>query len=89
MEDGTAGLRNESVFLFEKNGKGEFKAFSNLPPSLLPSPCREVSLSLRFVPGLMAKVVIKVGPITPNRESLCRIPKCEMVTKQPQPHLLT
>ena len=50
MEDGTAGLRNESVFLFEKNGKGEFKAFSNLPPSLRLRAekflCLSLSLSL-------------------------------------------
>ena len=65
MEDGTAFLRNESVFLFEKNGKGEFKAFSNLPLSSSVSVQRSFSVSVpapRSL-GLMAKVVIKAGTI--------------------------
>ena len=68
MEDGTAGLRNESVFLFEKNGKGEFKAFSNLPLSSSVSVQRSFSVSVpapRSL-GLMAKVVIKAGTIPQN-----------------------
>ena len=86
MEDGTAAAGMNPSSCLRRTEKENLKP-SQISLRLLAQ--KFLCLSLRSALGLMAKVVIKVGPITPNRESLWRIPKCEMVTKQPQPHLLT